>query len=72
MVRLLRGKGQRAVFDRKISAGGNDVDMVAADHAAIDRFADVHRGMIGQQVDHHALVGRIEMLNDDERHARGG
>ena len=28
--------------------------------------------MADQQVHHHAFVGRIEMLNQDERHAAGG
>jgi len=46
--------------------------VVALDRHAIGRLADRHRGVSGQQVHHHAFVGRIEMLDQDKGHAVAG
>src|SRR6185312_5770817 len=43
--------------------------MVALKRHSISGLADAHRGMAGQQLNHHAFVGRVEMLDENERHA---
>jgi len=63
---------QGAVGDRQVGSGRNDVKVVALDRHAIGRLPDRHRGVSGQQVHHHAFVGRIEMLDQDKGHAVAG
>ena len=46
--------------------------MLTFDFHAIRGFAHGHRGVVGQQVHHHAFVGWIEMLDQNERHAVAG
>jgi len=43
--------------------------MVALKRHSISGLADAHRGMAGQQLNHHAFVGRVEMLDENESHA---
>lgn len=43
--------------------------MVGHEPLSICGLAHSHPGVVGQQVHHHALMGRIEMLDEDEGHA---
>ncbi len=43
--------------------------MVGLERHAVRRLLHRHRRMPGQQIDHHARMRRIEMLDQDERHA---
>lgn len=54
------------VADGEIDARWNDIEMIAFDAHPVDGLKDRHRRMFGQQIDHHAVMGRIEMLNQDE------
>ena len=60
---------QRAVKDREVAVGRNHIHVVGPDVAAIRDFHDLHRGGALKQLGHHALLRRIEMLNDHEGHA---
>ena len=63
-------KPQRALFvDREIDAGRNDIDALAFDFHPVGRQQDRHRSMARQQIHHHAVVARVEVLHDDEGHA---
>jgi hypothetical protein len=42
--------------------------MIAFDRHAVCRLTHRHCRVPGQQIDHHAFVRRIEMLDQDERH----
>ena len=46
--------------------------MVALDRRSVRGLPHGHRGVAGQQIHHHAFVGRIEMLHQYERHAVSG
>ena len=63
---------QGAVADGQIGSGRNDIEVVALDRHSIRRLPHGHRRVAGQQVHHHAFVGRIEMLDQDEGHAVAG
>jgi hypothetical protein len=65
------GEVQGAVADSKIGSGRDDIEMITFGQHAICRLLNDHRGMFGQQIHHHAFVGRIEML-DNEGHADVG
>ena len=67
-----RGKANCAFTHREIAAGRNDIDVVRFEPSGVLRFDDRHRRMRRQQLDHHALVGRVEVLDQDERHAALG
>ena len=69
MTRLGLGKMQGAVADRQIGSGRNDIEVVALDRHSIRCLPHIHRRVAGQQLHHHAFVGRIEMLDEDEGHA---
>lgn len=43
--------------------------MVALKRHSIPSLAYPHGGMAGQQLHHHAFVGRVEMLDENESHA---
>ena len=62
---------QDAFADRKIGPGRNDIEVVVLDRHSFGCLPDRHRCGSGQQVDHHAFMRRIEMLNEDEGHAIG-
>ena len=72
MARLGLREMQRAIADREIGSGGNDIEVVALDRHSIRCLPHGHRRVAGQQVHHHAFVGRIEMLDEDEGHAVAG
>ena len=63
---------KRACADRKIDPRRDEIDVIALDWHVLCRFLHLHRRMAGQKTDHHALVRRIEMLNQDEGHAGAG
>src|SRR5690242_6166469 len=63
---------QCTVTDGEIGPGRNDVEMVRLDRHSIRRLSHGHRRVACQQVHHHALVRRVEMLNQNEGHAVAG
>lgn len=60
---------QQAAVDRKIGAGGNDVEVIGLNRHAVGRLLYRHRRMVGEQIDHQAFMRRIEVLHQDEGHA---
>ena len=46
--------------------------MRALERHPVRRLLHLHCRMAGQQLDHHAAMGRIEMLDQDEGHAGVG
>src|SRR5580693_372468 len=46
--------------------------MLALDRHPVCCVQYLHRRMAGEQIDHHADMCRIEMLDQDERHAGAG
>ena len=72
VTRLRLREVQGAVADRQIGSGRNDIEVIALDRHSIRRLPHGHRRVAGQQVHHHAFVGRIEMLDQDEGHAVAG
>ena len=69
VTRLRRREVQGAVADGQIGAGGNDIEVVALERHAVRCLPHGIDGVAGQQIHHHAFVGRIEMLDQDEGHA---
>ena len=69
MARFRLGEVQGAIADGEITARRNDVEVLAFEQHAISGLHHGHRGAVGQQLRHHALVLRIEMLHEDESHA---
>ena len=63
MTRLGLREVQGAVTDRQIGSGGDDVEVLALDQRSICCLPHGHRRVVGQQVHHHAFVGRIEVLD---------
>jgi hypothetical protein len=61
-----------AVPDRQISARRNEIDVVAFERHPVRGLQHLHRRVASQQIDHHALVLGIEMLDQHEGHAVGG
>jgi hypothetical protein len=72
MARLGPREMQGAVLDGEIGAGRNDVEMLRLDRHSLRCLPHAHRRVAGQQIHHHALMGGIEMLNEDEGHAAVG
>ena len=65
-------KPQRPLFvGREIDAGRNDIDALAFDRHSVGRQQDRHRRVAREQIHHHAIVARVEVLDDDEGHAVG-
>ena len=65
-------EAQRAVADREIGTRRNEIDMLALERHPVRRLLYFHRRMAGQQIDHHARMRRIEMLDQNEGHAGAG
>ena len=65
-------KAQGAGLDREIGTRWNEIDMLALELHPVDRLLYLHRRMAGQQIDHHARMRRIEMLDQNEGHAGAG
>ena len=68
----LRNPQRALVVDRQIDARRNDIDALAFDRHSLGRLQDRHRRVARKQIDHHAVVARVEMLHDDEGHAVDG
>jgi hypothetical protein len=72
-VALLRfGEIDTAFFDPEKLIGRDRVDMIGCDRHAVGRLPDLHLGMLAEDVGHVARVIGIEVLDDDESHARLG
>ena len=65
-------EAQGTVADREITARRNEIDMLALERHPVCCLLHRHRRMAGQQIDHHARVCRIEMLDQNECHAGSG
>ena len=65
-------EAQGTVADREIGARRNEIDMLALERHPVCCLLHRHRRMAGQQIDHHARMRRIEMLDQNERHAGAG
>ena len=63
---------QPAIGDRKIGSGWNSVDMLDFDGHPVDRLQHLHPRMGGEKIRHQTFMGRVEMLNEDERHSGVG
>ena len=72
VARLRLREVQRAVADGQIGSRGNHIDVIGLDRHAVGCLLHRHRGMAGQQIDHHAFVCGVEMLDQDESHAVAG
>ena len=66
------GEPQAPSADREIGTRRNEIDMLALERHPVCCLLHLHRRMAGQQIDHHALVRRIEMLDQNEGHAGVG
>src|SRR5882672_2248967 len=58
-----------ALVDREVAAGWYHIDPVRLDLAALTSLLDRQPGMLRQQIDHHARMIGIEMLNENEGHS---
>ena len=58
--------------DREIGTRRNEIDVLALERHPVRRLLYRHRRMAGQQIDHHARMRRIKMLDQNERHAGAG
>jgi hypothetical protein len=67
--RRRRRHAQGATLDRQGGIRRNDEDPVCRHPHSAFGFHDRHGGMLAEQLDEHALVVRIEMLHQHERHA---
>ncbi len=65
-------KAQGTVADREIGPRRNKVDMLALERHPICCLLYLHRRMAGQQINHHARMRRIEVLDQNKRHAAVG
>ena len=72
VTRLRLREVQGAVGDRQIGSRRNDIEVLALDQHSIGCLPHGHRRVAGQQIHHHAFMGRIEMLDEDEGHAVAG
>ena len=64
-----RQERERAVENGHVRVGRDDVDMIALDQYAVADLSDRHRGGAAQRLRQQAVVLRIEMLDENERHA---
>ena len=67
-----RAQVQHAFLDRKIGVGGDRVNGVDLDRRAVLGRDHVHLGHLVQDLGHQALMGRVKVLDDQERHAAVG
>ena len=65
-------EAQGATADREISTRRNEIEVVPLERHSVCCLLYRHRRMAGQQIDHHARMGRIEMLDQNKRHAAAG
>ena len=67
LVFLERGEPQRALLDRHLDAGWDDVHPVRLDPRALLGLRDLHLGRPGERVAQQARPRRLEVLHQDER-----
>ncbi len=60
---------QRPVEDGHVLVGRDHVDVVRLDLHAVPDLDDLHGGGALEQLHHDPLVGRVQVLDDDEGHA---
>ena len=60
---------QRPMEDGHVLVGGDHVDPVRFDLHAVPDLDDLHGGGALEELHHDPLVGRVEVLDDDEGHA---
>lgn len=70
LARLRQAKGTST--DREIGTWRDEIDMLGLDRNPVRRLLDRQRRMAGQQIDHHACMRRIEMLDQNKSHAGAG
>ena len=66
------GEAEGAALDCQIGARRNEIHVVALELHPVCRLQNFHRRVAGQQIDHHALVRWIEMLDQHKGHAAVG
>ena len=62
-------EGEEALRNCQGRVGGDDVDMVFLDDPAFRRFGNLQRGLLRQNFPQHARMVRVQMLNEEKRHA---
>src|SRR5215470_273260 len=67
---LARPQAQRAVCDRHVRVGWDDINAVRFDAHAIIDLLDRHVGGSGQQFSENAFARGVEVLHEDEGHTR--
>jgi len=72
VTRLGLRKAKGAASDRKIASRRDDIEMIALERHPVCSLLHGHRGVTSQQIHHHAFVGGIKMLHQDEGHAGSG
>ncbi len=60
---------QHSVQDRHVLVGRNHIDVVRSDFLAVPHLGDRNAGGALEQLHQDALVGRVQMLDDDKGHA---
>ena len=65
-------EAEGTALDREIGTRRNEIDMLALERHPVCCLLYLHRRMAGQQIDHHARMRRIEMLDQNEGHAGAG
>src|SRR5208282_4079563 len=65
-------EAEGTALDREIGTRRNEIDMLWLERHPVCCLLYLHRSMAGQQIDHHARMRRIEMLDQNEGHAGAG
>ena len=63
------GQPEAARLDDQVGVGRDDVDVVGHDGRLVDHLGDRHVRLAPQQLGEQARVLRVEMLDQDVRHA---
>ena len=56
---------ERSGAHRKIAARRDNVEMIGGNCCALFGLNDRHRGMLGEEIDHHARMRGVEMLDEN-------
>lgn len=67
-----RGDLEHAIFNGEIHARRGDVDVIRQSSGVFPDFGDRHCGRARQDLRQHAVVGRVEVLDQHECHAGVG
>src|SRR5208282_4169312 len=65
-------EAEGTALDREIGTRRNEIDVLALERHPVCCLLYLQRRMAGQQIDHHARMRRIEMLDQNEGHAGAG